>query len=383
MTRYEISADQLGDIARSLNEGATWAWLGRQYGVAPATVKRAYLRKSAEVYPTPAPEPVEVAEADEPVVWACRTFGQLSRDEQRRAARAAGAALSAELTRNAEAISAILDEAETALDAGEAAAAREQSETSCVHPAVACSPALVACPCQCPHCSTWRDDWAEKMSATPAGAVGCDVHGANPCAACAYDRPAEPAAPEIHGAAPRVTVLHNLSRDGFFGLNVVFADGGKRQAVTEDERHALVPVFSYRASVRTAPATEPRSPRTAEAGDDLDLCEDAFRDFNGEAVVHDRLAIGYRARRLRSLSVGDVIVIDDGRTVRAYACASVGWIETALAMLRVVEGAEADAEIRARLQFKPAEALAVTVPLAGAWRDLGRWPAPRRDRRNA
>jgi len=49
--RIEISKDMLLDMAGQLNYGATWADLSRQYGISAATLKRAYLRKSAEVYP--------------------------------------------------------------------------------------------------------------------------------------------------------------------------------------------------------------------------------------------------------------------------------------------------------------------------------------------
>lgn len=47
---YEISRDMLGDIAQMRNDGLSWAEIAQQYGVAPSTIQRAYLRKSAEVY---------------------------------------------------------------------------------------------------------------------------------------------------------------------------------------------------------------------------------------------------------------------------------------------------------------------------------------------
>lgn len=50
MTRYEISRDMMEDIARDLNEGATWADESRQYGIPAKSLKAAYLRKSREVY---------------------------------------------------------------------------------------------------------------------------------------------------------------------------------------------------------------------------------------------------------------------------------------------------------------------------------------------
>jgi hypothetical protein len=50
------------------------------------------------------------AEIKDKVDWAGRTFGQLTADEKRRAARQAGAQLSTELTANAEAIGAVLED---------------------------------------------------------------------------------------------------------------------------------------------------------------------------------------------------------------------------------------------------------------------------------
>lgn len=55
--------------------------------------------------------------------------------------------------------------------------------------------------------------------------------------------------------------------------------------------------------------------------DDMAICERAFELFNigdpdTNAVVHR-----YRSAGNRSLSVGDVVVIDD----RAFTCASFGW----------------------------------------------------------
>jgi hypothetical protein len=47
---------------------------------------------------------------DEPVNWAGRTFGQLTPAEKRRASAQAGNQLAAELTRNADALSAALDQ---------------------------------------------------------------------------------------------------------------------------------------------------------------------------------------------------------------------------------------------------------------------------------
>ena len=45
-----ISQDMMNDIAQLRIEGASWAWIGRMYGIPAATLKRAYLRKSREIY---------------------------------------------------------------------------------------------------------------------------------------------------------------------------------------------------------------------------------------------------------------------------------------------------------------------------------------------
>ena len=50
---YQISEDMMYDIAGDLNEGATWAYLSRQYGIPSQSLKRAYLRKSSEVFGDP------------------------------------------------------------------------------------------------------------------------------------------------------------------------------------------------------------------------------------------------------------------------------------------------------------------------------------------
>jgi hypothetical protein len=55
------------------------------------------------------------------------------------------------------------------------------------------------------------------------------------------------------------------------------------------------------------------------AGPDASVLEDAFRLFNIEE--EDPRAVEYRSRRNRSLSVGDVVEIND----RRYACEMLGW----------------------------------------------------------
>ncbi|MFI2478693.1 hypothetical protein [Nocardia xishanensis] len=61
----------------------------------------------------------------------------------------------------------------------------------------------------------------------------------------------------------------------------------------------------------------------ATAGTDSLLLERIFAAFNSEPVHPDdeRHSATWTAQRLRSLSVGDVVAIDD----RHYACESVGW----------------------------------------------------------
>jgi hypothetical protein len=54
--RYEISQHMMGDIAADLAARASWADLEDQYGIPAASLKRAYLRKSAETYRTTSQE---------------------------------------------------------------------------------------------------------------------------------------------------------------------------------------------------------------------------------------------------------------------------------------------------------------------------------------
>jgi hypothetical protein len=57
--RYDISADTMYDIARELNRKTPWTVLSRQYGIPPRSLKRAYLRRSAAVYPRAGQAPRE------------------------------------------------------------------------------------------------------------------------------------------------------------------------------------------------------------------------------------------------------------------------------------------------------------------------------------
>jgi len=91
-----------------------------------------------------------------------------------------------------------------------------------------------------------------------------------------------------------VRIYHNAARDpegrnlGFFGY---------------DPEHPMVLVFAY------------VSPET----DSGKAIEQAFHTFN---VGENMLATAYRQRKLRSLSVGDIVACDD----TYYSCESLGWI---------------------------------------------------------
>jgi len=168
-----------------------------------------------------------------------------------------------------------------------------------------------------------------------------------------------------------VTVYHNVSRDASFGLNAKFFTGrgdevptGKRSYLDEktglyswkgegvgDERHELVRVYQYEASQEDVDNDNV----TARAWD-------AFNNVGGEhAAVEDP---AYFARRLRSLSVGDVLAIDYGPATQYWSVDSFGFRSREEDELRVLTAAQAERVVRERYQFKPAEQLSVTVPLA-------------------
>lgn len=150
----------------------------------------------------------------------------------------------------------------------------------------------------------------------------------------------------------KVTIYHNIDRDSFFGLNTrLSSDKGIRNVRKEavPGSHALVKVFEYEVAEDAETALEN---------------EVAFHRFN---VGTDELSQAYRARRLRSLSVGDVIGYGPGNgpPEAFFACASFGWDPVRASDLRVVQGDEAVALIRERFEFRPSETeLSVTVPLA-------------------
>lgn len=165
-----------------------------------------------------------------------------------------------------------------------------------------------------------------------------------------------------------VTVFHNVSRDASFGLNSVWRSGpeapaGRRayqdektgtwswkgRAETAAERHELVRVFEY--------AADP------EDVENDSVLERAFEVFNvGEGPVAQR----YRANRLRSLSVGDVLRVTDGDSDEYWSCESCGWQKRDRDELRVVTVAQGAALVRERYApWGKSEPLSVTVPLTG------------------
>lgn len=107
----------------------------------------------------------------------------------------------------------------------------------------------------------------------------------------------------------QVLVAHNVTRD----------DGKWIRGYNPE--HELQHVFSY-------PAIEPELFADTPEGD-KGVCEQAFLLFNApEECLTPRernLARDYRGLGLRSLSVGDVVFIQRGASLRAYACNAVGW----------------------------------------------------------
>lgn len=145
----------------------------------------------------------------------------------------------------------------------------------------------------------------------------------------------------------KIAVYHNLNIDCGFGLNQTIGDGGRRPAEPH-ERHELVKVFEYEDSA-------PREPAEVMA-----LLERAFYEFN---VGEDDLAAAYRARRLRSLSVGDVLILaSESEGEGAWSCQMAGWAPVPTGELRVVAAAEADKILRERFQYAPEDALSISVP---------------------
>jgi len=72
-----------------------------------------------------------------------------------------------------------------------------------------------------------------------------------------------------------VLVLHNVDRDAGLGLNMTIDTSAVKRQCKPDERHELVPVFSYEADTLVT---------------DL-LLDDAFRMFNSSATRSIRSAM--------------------------------------------------------------------------------------------
>lgn len=174
-----------------------------------------------------------------------------------------------------------------------------------------------------------------------------------------------------------VTVYHNLSPDAFFGLNTVFRSGdhapeGVRATPLEDgrfawtaeaehhrERHLLLAVY----------ATD------MPAADVTNTAWDAFNNV-GEwhAPMEDP---AYFARRLRSLSKGDVLRLDFGgeRGSEFWSVESGGFRMRDPEQVRTMDHwARADQEraVRDRYQLTATEPLALSVPLPWVHTPAGR-----------
>lgn len=157
----------------------------------------------------------------------------------------------------------------------------------------------------------------------------------------------------------KVTVLHNISRDASFGLNQVFSTiAGKHY---EPCSHDLVRVFEF----DTDDLLDPDVNLAPEILGDV-----VYRVFNVGHETHyyqdereHELALAYRARRLRSLSTGDVLLLGE---IALDCCVSFGWEIVSPDDLRIINTAEhAEKLIRLRYDFKPGEPLSLTVPLEG------------------
>jgi hypothetical protein len=138
-----------------------------------------------------------------------------------------------------------------------------------------------------------------------------------------------------------VTIFHNVSRDAGFGLNRVFLADPHPGVGAEVRSHELVRVFTYDIDPPVF---------------DVDAAlNQAFETFN---IGTNELAAQYRARRLRSLSVGDVVQVRSD----FYACDSVGWSKVSADDLNILDAEAAEKVIRDRYEFEPGEELSITVP---------------------
>lgn len=164
----------------------------------------------------------------------------------------------------------------------------------------------------------------------------------------------------------KIAVFHNISRDAGFGLNCVFfrKDPGGYVKEIQAASHELVKVFEfdmndlmftdesrYLGCIEIAD----RVYRAFNVGDDPTFTKVGSREHT--------LALAYRARKLRSLSKGDVVAFHtDAGPVLYFACGS-GWDAVNESDLSIVTDThEAGRLIRERFDFGPSEELAVTVP---------------------
>jgi hypothetical protein len=164
----------------------------------------------------------------------------------------------------------------------------------------------------------------------------------------------------------RISIFHNLSRDAGFGLNCVFfhKDPGGYVKETQAGAHELVKVFEFGLDdlmfadeSRYLGCTEiaNRVDRVFNVGDDPTFTKVGSREHT--------LALAYRARKLRSLSKGDVLAFHtDAGPVLYFACNSL-WEQVGAGELNIVDAAEAIRLVRERFGFGAAEPLAITVPL--------------------
>lgn len=109
--------------------------------------------------------------------------------------------------------------------------------------------------------------------------------------------------------AIRVLVAHNISDDDRKWLN-----GYKSE-------HEVQIVFEFEALENELFSDDDKGDRA--------VCEQAFHLFNAPAEyltpLESEVTSQYRRLGLRSLSVGDVVFIQRGTGLRAYACDAVGW----------------------------------------------------------
>jgi hypothetical protein len=107
----------------------------------------------------------------------------------------------------------------------------------------------------------------------------------------------------------QVLVAHNIS------------DDDRKWLRGYNPAHQLQHVFTY-------PAIEPELFANTPEGD-KGVCEQAFYLFNAPeecmATRERNLARDYRGLGLRSLSVGDVVFVQRGDSLRGYACDAMGW----------------------------------------------------------